>query len=287
MVESTAVAISWGDLLASLLISEATSAIKGSSASSHLWLKFLANALGKPREIFIYGPSSVGKTFLFNTLLGKQPDVFTELIERSEDTESHINNGILFNVLPGQGVKPVRKIGSANGLRGVVYVCANGMFAPRPDYPEYMHASSKFKSFHGPSGLQESNLTVEVNKFRQLCDEVSRRLETDKSSKCWILITLTCIDLLSDEDMNSCESRYDPFNHGGEFGKIVLPLFQKFGENRLRLGSSFVCSWIDDFFWNGNKVPSRRFTDPQRRNILSRYYKSLINLDKSLYGTST
>lgn len=238
----------------------AAQAYKSREEIKGIWGTISNFVLGKRSRIAFTGMSGVGKTVLFDHLKGKafeigyRPPDISESVEKGKikSPESRLSAF----VLPGQDEFPRRQgieeifLGK-NGVDGVVHVVSNGYIEIRNLLAQAaLIESANLKTIQE---FRQAQLKNELNDLDAVCEILRKSIHKHKKPK-WLLVAVTKTDLFYDR-IAEAEAYYSP--HGtSEFAARFKRLQEQVGTDNFRWDSVPVCSWLEDFTWNGETQAS-------------------------------
>jgi GTPase SAR1 family protein len=221
------------------------------------WQSFVTWLLGKKSSVVFTGLSGVGKTVLHDHLRGaafKQgynPPGISESVE--EDKIPFPRQRLSAFVLPGQDEFP-RRAGiediflGEEGVDGVVHVVSNGFIELRDRVAR--ESLIKDSGITTIEKFRAAQLHRELQDLGEICDLLRKSIHKHEKPK-WLIIAVTKVDLFY-ANITQAEEYYSP--HGkSEFVERLRTLQRQVGTDNFRWDSVPVCSWLEDFEWNGEK----------------------------------
>jgi len=238
----------------------AKEAYKERQAITSAWARLINLLLGSRRRICFTGMAGVGKTVLFDYLTGVAYKRNYKLPKQSQAAERKAlalhRKRLAFSVIPGQESPPrydaIDEIFEDDSVDGVVHVVGNGFIdirggaQARKVLVEDIGLSTldSFRDYHRADELVD---------LRNTCALVRRAVRKHRRPK-WLVVAVTKTDLFY-KDVASAEERYSPHGHG-DFVETLHELRKDVGRDNFQWASAPVCSWLEDFDWNGDIAES-------------------------------
>lgn len=242
------------------LLPAAGEAYKSREDIKGAWQSFINLIFGKKSVIAFTGMSGAGKTVLFDHLRGDafkqgyQPPATSESVEKGKILSP--KQRLSAFVLPGQDESPRRQgiediFLSKKGVDGVVHVVSNGFIDIRSRVArESLIKDTKLTTIED---FRQAQLKRELSDLDDVCNILRTSIQKHRKPK-WLLIAVTKADLFYDK-IAEAEEYYSP--HGNsEFVERLRTLQSQVGTDNFRWASIPVCSWLEDFEWNGENRPS-------------------------------
>jgi GTPase SAR1 family protein len=249
------------------------------------WNALSAKWFGKKQQLLITGMAGVGKTTLLDCLSGK---VFQEnyrlparstTVERSQRVLSadSLRDGskkrIAYAVIPGQA-SSVRRDGFAELLTaktdvaGIIHVVSGGL-ATLDDITEL--DLLKYKGILSIDAYRKAQRQRELADLDETCMELERYMVGSRRPV-WLLLTVNKIDLFH-ETLGEVTAFYT--NPDGPFVQRLRQLQDRVGSLYFQWEVMPVCSWLDNFAYNGQTLPSQ-FKQTDFRQYLTAFFTKLI-----------
>lgn len=208
-------------------------------------------------NIVILGRPTVGKSVLRTKLCGYQ-DVTFELPDTSEKVESEaIKIGDwtkIVRVIPGQSTSE-RLIGldeafnKHKNLEGVIYVVDWGYTDHRDSI--FKAKLTNDKNIKTIDDIRRYNLEKELSDFRAICTKIQEAFANGRGPD-WFIVAANKADLFHENIDKAQEYYYSEME--SEFSDILDETLNMVGRQNLKYASIPICSWEEDFTWNGNIV---------------------------------
>ncbi len=236
-------------------------------------------------NIVVTGRSGVGKSILVERIKLADKDWAWEQPERSRDVESHLLRvgrwTRIVRIVPGDTIQE-RDLGiheafsSHHKLEGVVYVVDWGFTRERDQVvrEEYItkNGLSTIKD------LREFNLNQEREDFAKICDRIQESYTRCRRPN-WMFIAVNKADLFVNE-INEVQRYYHP-RLESPFTDILNKMLDKVGRGNFKVSAAPVCSWQENFEWNGRMHNTEIGGDESARALLKHM---LCNLASLCYG---
>lgn len=243
-------------------------------------------AIGRGKsDIAVLGRSAVGKSVLTERLRGLPNDLSWTAPTLSRAVETAVVSlkkaPLILRTIPGQTSRErddgIHEAMSSHGkLNGIIYVTDWGYTSVRDEALRQDMIAS-----HGLEKLEDArkfNLESEIRDF----EEVTARIR-ESVARCgrpkWLLIAVNKADLFYDK-IDEAQAYYHP-RLNSPFTAPLRRMIEQVGLDNIRCEAVPVCSWKEDFEWNGEKVPSR-MNEGDSRILFSNLYKKIAEM--SLVG---
>ncbi len=149
-------------------------------------------------------------------------------------------------------------------------VCNGFVTIREPDAQRVLLEDLKLTSIQK---YREHQLAAELQDLDETCDLIRTAIRHTKSPK-WILIAVTKVDLFHETDQLREAEQYYGTTAKSAFAQRLRTLQNQVGSDNLDWGASPVCSWLDDFKWDGQTRHTRLSTS-QRNAMLIGFAKTL------------
>jgi len=243
------------------------------------WDRIVSTIVGKKRTVVFTGMGGAGKTVLFDHLSGaafsphyKPPSEASQAVEVGKLPGR--KKRIRVSVVPGQESQP--RLQSLKELfygdkpiNGIVHVVSNG-------FVEIREAGSREVLINdvGLNTMQrfrDHQLREEVEDLDATCDAIRQSAQTHHMPN-WMIVAVNKCDLYVDQ-IEQARLYYSAPKDSPFFTRLV-ELEKQLGSDNFRWTVMPVCSWLEDFEWNGNTRKSR-LNVKQRNALLSRFATTL------------
>ena len=242
------------------------------------WDRIVTLLLGKKKTIVFTGMGGVGKTVLFDHLSGTAfdakyapPQEMSQAIEIGKMPAR--KKRIKISVVPGQESRP--RLQAINELfygdkpiNGVVHVVANGFVELR--HPEARQVLIE-QGLDTLQKFREHQLREEVEDFDATCNAIRQSAQKHRMPN-WMIVAVNKCDLYA-SDIETARTYYAT-STTSPFRTRLSSLQQQLGTDNFRWTIAPVCSWLDDFTWNGNTTKPQ-LNVSQRNQFLSRLSATL------------
>jgi len=223
------------------------------------WKRVTRALFGRTYLLAITGVSSAGKTVLHDYLSGNayRDDYHPPGISgEAEHARRRVKKAKLdLVVVPGQ--KGARRWEALDQLFnrdrppvGVVHVVSHGYVGPLLPAAEAELVEQGVTTVDRYRKVQLKN---ELRDFEKTCDEIGRSIRRTGSPQ-WIMIAVAKADLYWPEAVAA--QRYYLTNARSPFVRILNSLRRDVGENNLEVSAAPVSAWLEDFVYNGSRIPS-------------------------------
>lgn len=219
-------------------------------------------AIGRGKsDIAVLGRSAVGKSVLTERLRGLPKDLSWTAPTLSRTVETAVvsveKSPLIVRTIPGQASRErddgIHEAMSSHGkLDGIIYVADWGYTSVRDEAIRRDMIAS-----HGLERLEDArkfNLESEIRDF----EEVTARIR-ESIARCgkpnWLLIAVNKADLFYDK-IDEAQAYYHP-RLNSPFTVSLRRMIEQVGLDNIRCEAIPVCSWMEDFEWNGEKVLSK------------------------------
>ncbi|RYG35970.1 MAG: hypothetical protein EON93_05785 [Burkholderiales bacterium] len=246
------------------------------------WQKVAATFPWSPTEVAVTGRPSTGKSLFVSAL---------DHTNREFDfTPPGVSTGVetaVFNVgpwarivrtIPGQQSKE-RADGLNNAiihnpnLMGVIHVVDWGYTWER--VPELRERLVKEDGVDTIQKLRERNLQLEIADYTSILEIVRQTWAKFKRPK-WVFVAVNKADLFP-EKMTEAQRYYSPLMDS-QFTKPLIQLRQNVGADNMRFGAAPVCSWEENFEWNGEIERSRIGGTTASKNLMHEFARRLAQI---------
>jgi hypothetical protein len=238
------------------------------------WERLTATLFGEKKAIAFTGMPGVGKTVLFDHLIGRAfrrgyaPPLTSQSVEAGRITGQ--KKRINLSVIPGQDAPP-RIFAISNIFRGkkpvdgVIHVVANGFIEIRSR--EAKEALTRDAGLTTLNHYRAHQLGQELRDLDSTCELIRQTIFTHRKPT-WMLVTAAKADLYF-EAIKDAESYYSP--HGdSRFADRMRQLQLQVGSDNFTWDALPVCAWLEDFQWNGD-VQFSTLKPNQRDHILAAF----------------
>jgi GTPase SAR1 family protein len=243
-----------------------------------VWRKLFGN-----KNIVFTGLGGAGKTVLFDFLSGEgfkqgyKPPKPSQSVEKGKVRKS--NRKMAISVLPGQSDQPrlqgINEIfHDKKGVDGVIHVVCNGFIDVRDKTAREFFI--KDKKIDTVEKFRRIQLREELRDLDEICKILRQSIQKHQKPK-WLLIVATKIDLFYDK-LDLVRAYYSP-NGSSEFAKRLKLLETQVGTDNFRWETVPVCTWLNDFEWNGEKVESVLKID-ERDHYLAQFEEEMAEYCK-------
>ncbi len=215
-----------------------------------LWEKWS----GRRPRLAVTGMQGIGKSLMVDTLLGKSLKPGYRKPMPSQSVEKQVLNlsrNVAVTIVPGQaaghrfvGLDEV--FGSRKPVEGVVHVVGFGYSTERNDVrvqnlirETKLTTLNKYRAF---------NLEAELNDFKEVCRCIRQAHSRTHCPK-WLVLAVNKIDLFHDE-LSKARSHYTS-ERDSRFFEELDKLTRCVGSDFFRWQAVPICSWAEDFEWNG------------------------------------
>lgn len=224
-----------------------------------LWKSIETYMFGTKHSIAVTGLGGAGKTVLQDHLSGKAfsakytPPGASDRIEHARVPGENIRLDL--TAIPGQTTMPSRLDGLAQAFQtkqavdGVIHVVSGGFVSHSPAVKENsirlgIDTIQKFVS---------DQIKAELDALDEVCDLVRASIRMHGKPR-WIVIAVTKCDLY----YNNIEAYRDYYyaSKDSTFVARINKLQNQVGSDNLTWIAAPVCSWLEDFEWNGQVVNS-------------------------------
>ena len=252
----------------SWILPAAETAYKHRDEIMRAWDRVMALVRGKKSCIAFTGTMGVGKSALFDYLTGRayargyRPRGTSQAAERGEVLTRGSRMGIY--VVPGQPSRPRREtlddlFGGKRKIHGVVHGVANGFITLRCQVAmAALKRDAHITTLEQYTQYQKRN---ELDDLGETCDKIRNALGKVRQPS-WMIVAVTKIDLFYDE-IAEVQRYYSP-EGDSEFITRMRTLEKQVGTDNFRWEAVPVCSWLEDFQWNGEV--QRPSLNPLRRD---------------------
>lgn len=237
--------------------------------------KFLINIFSK-KNIAITGKPDVGKSVLLHYLNEEgykknyRPPNESKAAEKSA-VKIGEKKAILTTV-PGQDSNPRVQVTNdflnSSPLDGIIHVVSYGFSSPR-------HKLEKetliLKGYKTVEDLRNAQLKYELEDLRKTCNFIRESIIKHKKP-IWMIIVVAKVDLYFDK-INDAEKYYSPYIDN-EFSSILKELQGKVGTDNFEWVTTPLCTWMEDFSWNGQVINSSK--DFEKRDFYINQFQRLL-----------
>ena len=243
-----------------------------------IWRK----VFGKKNIVFT-GLGGAGKTVLFDFLRDEgfkqnyKPPRPSQSVEKGKVRKA--NRKMAISVLPGQTDSPrLQAINEIfldkNIVDGVIHVVCNGFVDVRnPTAKEFLIKDQNLKTIEE---FRQIQLREELRDLDETCKILRQSIQKHQKPK-WLLIAVTKIDLFYDK-LDIVRAYYSP-SGSSRFTERLKLLETQVGTDNFRWETVPVCTWLNDFEWNGEKAISVLKTD-QRDHYLAQFAEDMAEYCK-------
>lgn len=242
------------------------------------WDRLITLFQGRRSRIAFTGTAGTGKTVLFDHLalrasLGYHPP------QRSEKKESgklvKAGQRIAVSVVPGQHSAPRHEavddlFGGKHSVDGVVHVTCFGYVDLRERVAKDTIISQGLTSI---PLYREQMMKDELTDLEHTCEDIRRSIRRNGRPK-WMIVAVTKADLFSN-NLEEAEQYYSPHGKGPFVDRLNL-LQRQVGTDRFRWTALPVCSWLEDFIWNG-ETQKTNISVAQRDHLLATLVETMGN----------
>ncbi len=241
----------------------------------------LAKLIGKKNYLLMTGMQGVGKTDLFNHIMGRafardyvrpMPSIYTET--------GKLNRSMGLTVIPGQTSAPRMKaiqdtLLGKNPPLGIIHVVANGYATIRSELGDELTTGvGKSKTLHAYS---QSMLKSEIEDLYQICEWIRQAHRTGRRPA-WVMLAVTKCDLFVLDPTAS--GRYSPGGRGS-IPERLMKLTNQIGSDNFSWQAANICSSLVPFNWKSTLIQSQ--LGVTTRNV---WLRDLINKLLDLSDTS-
>jgi hypothetical protein len=242
------------------------------------WDKASTALVGKKSQVVITGMAGSGKTVLFDHITGRafRKNYLPPGKSQSVESGGHKAKGkrLRISVVPGQESNPRMEalrdlFGQKTRVDGVVHVVANGFIDVREEHARRvlledhdLKTTQRFRDYQFGKELEDLDAT---------CDVIRAAFQHHDRPK-WLIVAVNKVDLFHEELVQARE-RYSP-SAQSSFSRRLAQLQQQLGTDHFRWEAVPVCSWPENFVWNG-KTRHSRLNLGQRNYFLNHFTKQL------------
>lgn len=235
----------------------------------------------RQKHIMFTGMSGVGKTVLFDYLVGEGSKIDYRPPEESSKQLEHTRRsirktGFALSVVPGEKITPryraqkeaIKKYGPPNGI---IHVVANGFASirKRPSQNALIR-----KGLVSVADFREHQKEQELADLEKTISEVIYPCHWEGGFPEWLMVVATKADLYPSE-IAVAENYYSPDGEGRFVGRMN-ELQEELGTRYFRWQAKPVCSWLENFQWNQETVESKIY-EAQRNQMLLQLVQSLVD----------
>lgn len=223
-----------------------------------MWTKLFVAAGGGNTNVLIAGRPTAGKSVLSASLHGEARNISWQLPPTSSDVEKKaIQLGHwtkVVTVIPGHTSEERDKafheaFSVHEDLEGVIYVANWGFTHVRDEtIAKKMIEEDGVETIEQ---LREYNLKKELRDFEQVCARI-REAHACKRGPTWLAIAVNKADLFY-KDLDAAQKYYHPLATS-QFTEIMNDMVNYVGKNNIHCVSMPICSYEEDFVWNGHVV---------------------------------
>jgi hypothetical protein len=242
----------------SWLLPAAESAYKHREAIAGAWERLTTWLLGKKHTIAFSGCAGVGKTVLLDHLDGAAfragyhpPD---ESQKQEKGSISRQEKRIRLVTIPGQTSGPRFQafneiMSDKETVDGIVHVVANGFASLRSETAREIWVRDE--NVRTIQEYRATQMKIELEDLRNTCAFI-RRSHQRHHRPSWLIVAVAKIDLYYDQ-LDAARVAYSPLGRS-EFSTVLNELRSEIGGDFFRWDAAPVCTWLQDFVWNGQTV---------------------------------
>jgi hypothetical protein len=232
-----------------------------------LWEKWS----GRRPRLAVTGMQGIGKSLMVDTLLGKSLKPGYRKPEHSETVERQVlqrSRNVAITIVPGQVAKPrmdglAEVFASRKPIDGVIHVVGYG-YATIRDH-DSIQKLIKDRGITTLSKYRKAQLETERNDFIEVCQYV-RQSHAKHRLPQWMILAVNKIDLFHDE-LAKARSYYTSENRSPFFEELTN-LTRYIGSDFFRWQAVPICSWGEDFEWNGKVKASQIDSHTLQQHLL-------------------
>jgi GTPase SAR1 family protein len=255
----------------SWLIPVAKEAWKHRQEIHGVWQRIMTRLRRTRGKLAFTGMAGVGKTVLLDHLAGTAFRQGYRPPGKSEAPETGKlvvpARQIALTVVPGQDSSPRHEALDAlflgkTPMTGVVHVVANGLATVRDRDAETKLIVDGHDTVRKFQTLQRKAELLDLDETCRILRQALRK----HRKPFWMVVAVAKVDLYQ-ADIDQAEAIYSP-TATGEFAARLHDLAGQVGTDNFRWAAYPVCSWPEDFAWNGKTLRSTLKT-PERDHYLA------------------
>jgi len=243
-----------------------------------IWKRTEDVLFGKKNRVAITGVVGGGKTVLLHHLTGEAyrrgytPPYTSQHLEVSKFTAA--NKRLQLFVVPGQEsrerIDSLRRLfASDEPVVGIIHVVPNGFVTLRGQ-----QARNVLINDYGITNIDKLRahfIKQELADLDETCTQIRSSISLHGRPN-WMLVTVSKIDLYPDE-LEAAEAYYSPHAQS-PFTDKLTELRRRVGTDSFRWDVLPVCTWLEDFEWNG-LVRQSKMSPAQRDALVARFSRRL------------
>jgi len=262
----------------SWLIPVAKEAYKSRAQIAGTWERVVTRVKGKKMEIAVTGLSGAGKTALLDHLTGKafhlgyKPPGLSFSLEKGDMPAKGFRIGL--STIPGQDSRPrlaalPKVFETKRPIDGVIHVVSNGFISLRERASQQVLINDL--GVDTIEKLRQRFLKEELSDLEETLGYVRRSLR--KSQKpTWMIVAVAKCDLFQDKITDA--ERYYSRSGDSPFVQKMQSFMNQVGSDNFNWEAVPVASWLEDFQWGGEKLPSQ-FKQEERDHLIAKFAEVL------------